>query len=213
MSVTCPDIDSLRTWRCKVWTTSLAVNALQPKCHWTPLRRLNVHVLPSGLMCQSVANIGTKWCHGSSSTRASYTGAYWEAKTRVMRRGSFCSRSNCTATFKRSTWDGVGERIGIGVDVWADAKPRSTSSTMRLAIAYRSKSCRSMTAPPMPLEAVLCPTIRRTLPATKACAAQLWGLNTPGVHELWAFSPPAPHTQAVMCVSCRHPPTRPQAEM
>src|SRR5262245_39168611 len=149
MSVTCPDIDSLRTWRCKVWTTFLAVNAPQPKCHWTPLLRLKVHVLPSGLMCQSVASIGTNWCQGSSSTRASYTGAYWEAKTRVMRRGSFCSRSNCTATFRRSTWDGVGERIGTGEDVWADVKPCSTSSTTMPAMPYRSKSFRPMTTPPI----------------------------------------------------------------
>src|SRR5215469_9041468 len=76
MRPTCTDIESARTWRCKVCTTSLAVNAPQPKCHWTPFRRLNVHVLPSGLMLQSVASIGTKLCHGSSSTRASYTGAY-----------------------------------------------------------------------------------------------------------------------------------------
>src|SRR5712691_7616894 len=139
MIPTCTDIESARTWRCKVCTTSLAVNAPQPKCHWTPLRRLNVHVLPSGLMCQSVASIGTKWCHGSSSTRASYTGAYWAAKTTVMRMGSFCSRSNCTATFRRSTRGGVADGVGVEGGVCAGAMPLRVSNTRVTVMASLRK--------------------------------------------------------------------------
>src|SRR6266566_6337536 len=43
--------------------------------------------------------------------------------------GSFCSRSNCTATFRRSTWGGVAEGSGVGVGVCAGAEPRRVSST------------------------------------------------------------------------------------
>src|SRR6266446_9150110 len=47
----------------------------------------------------------------------------------VMRMGSFCSRSNCTATFRRSTWGGVAEGSGVGVGVCAGAAPRRVSTT------------------------------------------------------------------------------------
>src|SRR5262249_3494267 len=146
MIPTCTDIESERTWCCKVCTTSLAVNSPQPKCHWTPLRRLKVHVLPSGLMLQSVASIGTKWCHGSSSTKASYTGAYWAAKMTVMSTGSFCSRSNCTATFRRSTWGGVADGVGVGAGVCAGAEPLRVSNLTTRAIPHLSKGCCLMTA-------------------------------------------------------------------
>src|SRR5712691_7344830 len=46
-----------------------------------------------------------------------------------MRMGSFCSRSNCTATFRRSTWGGVAEGVGVGIGVWAGAEPRRVSNT------------------------------------------------------------------------------------
>src|SRR2546427_6151754 len=46
-----------------------------------------------------------------------------------MRIGSFCSRSNCTATLRRSTWGGVAEGAGAGVGVCAGAEPRRVSNT------------------------------------------------------------------------------------
>src|SRR5712691_4624898 len=56
-----------------------------------------------------------------------------------MRMGSFCSRSNCTATFRRSTWGGVAEGVGVGGGVCAGAAPRRASNTRVTVMANLHK--------------------------------------------------------------------------
>src|SRR5215470_1283746 len=66
-----------------------------------------------------------------------------------MSTGSFCSRSNCTATFKRSAWCGVAEGGGLGIDVCAGAEPRRVSNITIIAMPHTNQGCCLMTALPL----------------------------------------------------------------
>src|SRR5215831_9210909 len=63
--------------------------------------------------------------------------------------GSFCSRSNCTATFKRSAWCGVAEGVGLGIGVCAGAEPRRVSNITTIAMPHMNQGCCLMTALPL----------------------------------------------------------------
>src|SRR5712691_7603790 len=70
-----------------------------------------------------------------------------------MSTGSFCSRSNCTATFRRSIRGGVAEDVGGGVGVCAGAEPPLRVSNTRVTVTA---------------------SLRQVLGLLIACSSPLW---------------------------------------
>ena len=90
----------MKAWEC---TTSLAVSGPYPKWNWTPLRRMNVHSLESGLTDHFSARRDVySPVFGSTSSSVSRNGSYWRWSGRETTQKRLLSSNPAEA--KTSRW-------------------------------------------------------------------------------------------------------------